>query len=182
MGKRIAGIVLVLMGISLWSISSVCAEEDPLMKPTPEEVLETADFYLRLRPNYARSYWIVRQDDDDLVGIAPYDSAKRRWTLMSLRGEYYGFIQALIGDEVNQWFTQLLWYGKENEYKGFFVARLGGRPVTPDLPFGELGGEMLLYPMGNLPMEQPHYEIEVDPLRRFPEGVEVTPIKPPSQE
>ncbi len=182
MGRRIVGIALVLMGLFLWLGYPASADEDPLMKPTPDEVLDNADFYLRLRPNYQRSYWVMRQDDNDLVGIAPYDPDKRRWTIISLKGKYYGFIQALIGDEENGWFTQLLWYGKENEYKGFFVARLGGRPVTPDLPYGELGGEMLLYPIGNLPMELPSMELEVDPLRKFPDGVDVRPIKPPSQE
>jgi hypothetical protein len=71
-------------------------------------------------------------------------------------------------------------YGKENDYKGVFVAGLGGRPVSPALPYGELGGSLALYEVGNLPVPQPAYQPEVDPLRRFPEGVDVSPVERPT--
>lgn len=182
MRLRIAGVAPVFICLCLWWGNPAYPEEDPLLHPSADQILETADFYLVARPNYAGSYWILRQDDDDLIGYAPYDSSTRRWTLFSLKGGYHGFIQAVIGDEENQYFTHLLWYGKDNGYKGLFVSRLGGRPITPDLPYGELGGERLPYLVGNIPMALPSLELELDPLKRFPEGVDVSPVKPPSQE
>lgn len=173
---------MVAFCLVLWLGPPAYPDEDPLIKQTPEELIEAANFILRLRPNYSNAYWVVRGDDNDPIGYAPYDSARQRWTIFSLKGTYYGFIQAVIGDRKMRYFTHLLWYGKDNEYKGFFVARLGGRPVTPDLPFGELGGEYIPYLIGNLPMEQSEYKLELDPLRRFPAGVAVEPVRPPSKE
>jgi len=100
-------------------------------------------------------------------------------TLFTLTGKYGGFIQATIGVTKPPHNLQYLWYDKDNRYKGVFIAHLGGRPVTPELPFGELGGNLEIYPIGNIPLRPPSYEIELDPLKRFPEGVDITPIEPP---
>jgi hypothetical protein len=153
---------------------------DVLEDPFPDEVLEGANFYIAPRPNYEGSFWIFDQSSNKLIGYSQWDPIKRRWTLFSLNGEYKGFVQATVGDTKPPHFTQYLYYGKEHEYKGVFLAGLGGRPVSPTLPDGELGGSLALYEVGNLPVPQPAYQPEVDPLRRFPEGVDVSPVERPS--
>lgn len=184
MGRTMTGIALALICLLLWSGRPASAQEDALLQPelTPEEVFETQNFYLRYLPNYARAHWVFRQDNHHLIGFAPYDAVNRRWTLISLGGKYCGYIQTLIGDERTDYSKHLAWYGRENQYKGFFVSRLGGRPITPDLPYGELGGEWIIYHIGNFPLELPTYWLEVDPLRRFTEGIDVSPVRPPSEE
>lgn len=141
-----------------------------------KEALEQADFYLIPRPNYHNSYWIIDQKDNEIVGYGPWDAVKRRWTLFNLMGQYQGFIQATIGTTDPPYFNQYLWYDKENRYKGVFVASLGGRPTTPDLPYGELGGNLDIYDKGHVPLQLPSLEVEVDPFRLFPEGMDVEPI------
>jgi hypothetical protein len=152
---------------------------DPLEDLTPEEALEGAFFYISFKPNNQRVAWIFQGETDNIIGYAHWDALSRRWTLFTLQNVYSGFLQATIGTTSPPHFKQYLWYDKENRYKGLFVARLGGRPVTPDLPFGELGGERDLYRIGNIPARQPEFQIEVDPLRRFPQGVDVSPIEGP---
>jgi hypothetical protein len=152
---------------------------DPLQDTTPEEALEGAFFYIAFKPNNQRVAWIFQGETDKIIGYAPWDPVSRRWTLFTLQNVYSGFLQATVGTTSPPHFKQYLWYDKENRYKGLFVARLGGRPVTPDLPFGELGGERDLYQIGNIPPRPPEYQIEVDPLRRFPSGVDVSPIEGP---
>lgn len=101
---------------------------------------------------------------------------KRRWTMFNLRGRYQGFLQATIGTEHPLDYRQYLWYDKSNRYMGVFIARLGGRPVSPDLPYGELGGNLDYFEKGNIPIEPPEYEVVTDPLKMHPEGVEVEPV------
>jgi len=152
---------------------------DPLDDSTPEERLEGAFFYISFRPDYAGAAWIFDGETHKIIGLAPWDAVKRRWTLLSLDGKYFGFLQATMGTTSPPHFRQYLWYDKDNRYKGLFVARLGGRPVTPDLPFGELGGERDLYQFGNIPVRPPDYQVETNPLMRFPYGVDISPVEPP---
>jgi len=48
------------------------------------------------------------------------------------------------------------------------------------LPYGELGGSLNFYARGTIPIGLPEYRIEVEPMKRFPEGVDVSPLTPPS--
>ncbi|AFM23669.1 hypothetical protein [Desulfomonile tiedjei] len=169
----------LLLFVMLLFVSSQCFA-DPLVDSTPEEVFAGADFYVIPRANYAGSFWVVDQSNNKIIGYAPWDPLKRRWTLFSLNSEYQGFLQATVGDTRPPHFTQYLYYDRDNRYKGVFIAALGGRPVTPELPNGELGGTLDLYEIGNIPVRLPDFEPEVDPLRKFPEGVDVGPIQPPS--
>ncbi len=148
----------------------------PLVSDKLIDELVEADFRIVPRPNYQGSFWIIDQKDNNIVGYAPWDKVKRRWTLFNLRGNYQGFIQATIGSEDPLQYQQYLWYDKDNQYKGVFIAQLGGRPIGPDLPHGELGGDLKFFAKGNIPLRPPVYEIETDPLKLFPEGIEVEPI------
>ncbi|MFH1112634.1 MAG: hypothetical protein V1792_01820 [Pseudomonadota bacterium] len=157
---------------------AVLQELDVLQDYGPDRVLQDANFYIEGRPNYNGAQWIFDQHTNNLIGYAPWDAVKRRWTLFNLRGEYYGFIQAIMGQFHHPpHYLQYLWYDKDNRYKGFFVRGLGGRPVTPDLPFGELGGQMHVYLFGNFPLDLPDYTIETDPLKQFPLEVDVSPVQ-----
>jgi hypothetical protein len=142
-----------------------------------KENLDEADFYLAPRPNYKGSHWIFSTRDNQIVGYGPWDSVKRRWTLFNLRGQYQGFIQATLGPTAPPSYRQYLWYDKDNRYKGVFIASLGGRPVTPDLPYGELGGGLNIYSKGNIPLDLPSFEVEVDPWRLFPDGIILEPTE-----
>jgi hypothetical protein len=144
---------------------------------TPDQVLEGANFYLVPRPNFAGSFWIIEEANRNIVGHAPWDPVKRRYNLFNLRNEYQGWMQATMWQGKPDFYQQFLWYDKENRYKGVFIRTLGGRPTTPDLPFGELGGTLPVYLIGNIPIPQPSVEVETDPLRRFPEGVDVSPVE-----
>jgi len=151
---------------------------DVLMDKEPDEILDEADFYIEPRPNYQGSYWVIDQKSRKIIGYAPWDAVKRRWTLFNLGSQYRGFLQATMGDTEPPHLIQYLYYGTDGNYKGVFIADIGGRPVTPQRPYGELGGGLSLYPIGNIPMALPQYELEVQPLRLFPEGVDISPVDP----
>jgi hypothetical protein len=161
---------------------------------------EMAYFYMRERTNYAGAQWVYDDRTDKLVGYAPWDPIRRRWTLFSRDGKYKGFIQATIGDDGFEYsrldkefrnnlqfgvrnvrpanFRQYLWYDSHNRYRGLFVKRLGGRSITETLPEGELGGQLGYYVRGDIQSESPLYKKEVDPLKQMMEGIEVNPIDP----
>jgi hypothetical protein len=174
--------VMALIGLGFILVPCAYASADPLGESTVEEALEGANFYIAPRPNYKGSFWVFNQENNDIIGHAPWDAVHRRWTLFTLTGEYFGFLQATVGAVDPPHFVQYLWYGKDNEYKGVFVAKLGGRPVTKDLPYGELGGELDLFREGDIPIPPPEYHFEVDPLKRFPEGVDASPVDPNARE
>jgi len=103
------------------------------------------------------------------------DAIKRRWTLFDLHGKYQGFIQATIGSANPPHYTQYLWYGPENKYKGVFIAQLGGRPVSETLPQGELGG-VSSFTKKQYPTCDARVEVGTRPSKTWPEGVEPDPI------
>jgi hypothetical protein len=177
MGSAKYSIVVVLVALCLASGAPGSAQL--LEDSTPDESLDGAFFYIRFRPDYVRAAWVFEGETDRIIGYATWDALRRRWTLFTLKNRYSGFLQATLGTTSPPHYRQYLWYDKENRYKGLFVSRLGGRPISPDLPFGELGGERDLYARGNIPMRPPEYEIEVDPLKRFPYGVDISPIERP---
>jgi hypothetical protein len=174
--------LIALVALLLFLFPHGYAGADPLQESTVEEALDGANFYIVKRPNYQGSFWVHNQENNDIIGHAPWDPVNRRWTLFTLTGEYFGFLQATVGAVSPPHFVQYLWYGKDNEYKGVFVAKLGGRPVTKDLPYGELGGELELFLEGDIPLPPPAYNIELDPLKRFPEGIDVSPVDPDARE
>ncbi len=174
----IPALIMVVGCVGVSCGQAVLQELDVLQDYGPEQVLKDANFYIEGRPNYKGAQWIFDQYTNNLIGYAPWDPVKRRWTLFDLKGEYYGFIQAIVGQfQHPPHYLQYLWYDKDNRYKGFFVRGLGGRPVTPDLPFGELGGQMHVYLFGDLPLDFPEYTIQTDPLKQFPPGVDVSPVQ-----
>ena len=132
--------------------------------------------------NYTDNYWVIRIRDDKIVGYAPWDKINRRWTLFNLHGDYRGFIQAIIGQQFikhervdiwYQYYTQYLWYFKDNIYRGVMIASLGGRPKTEILPYGELGGSLDLYPFGNIPVKFQSLFVGIDPVQP-PMGIDIS--------
>ncbi len=161
-------LVLVCTPFAVWGA--------PLLPDRERGNITEANFKIVPRPNYEGAQWIVNDADNKIIGYAPWDAVKRRWTMFNLRGQYQGFLQATIGSEQPLDYRQYLWYDKSNRYMGVFIARLGGRPVSPDLPYGELGGNLDYFEKGNIPIEPPDYEVVTDPLKMHPEGVEVEPV------
>jgi hypothetical protein len=159
---------LVCLPIAVWS--------SPLTQDVDKDEITAANFNIVPRPNYEGAQWIVNEADNKIIGYAPWDAVKRRWTMFNLRGLYQGFLQATIGSERPLDYRQYLWYDKSNRYMGVFIARLGGRPVSPELPYGELGGNLIYFKKGNVPIEPIDYEVITDPLEKFPAGVDVEPI------
>lgn len=177
LGVRIARWGLLLLAAVLYLHPDVYG--DVLSKPSPEEVLQNSNFRIEPRPNYQGASWLVEEGTGKIIGYAPWDAVNRRWTLFNLRGQYRGFLQATIGTPSPPHYKQFLYYDGHDRYKGVYIADLGGRPVTPHLPYGEIGGGLAYRAAGNIPVPLPDLRIEVDPLKRFPEGVDVSPITPP---
>ena len=125
---------------------------------------------------------MIRIPDGKPVGYAPWDRIKRRWTLFNFHGEYRGFVQAIIGQqfiqherevEWYQYYSQYLFYFKDNVYRGVLIAALGGRPRTPTLPYRELGGNLTLYHIGNFALSPPYYFVGVD-VTHPPMGIDIS--------
>ena len=169
---------LLLRVLSLAVLFSLCTGTFVHSRDIVYGDLGMVDFYISARPNYDGAQWVFDQDTDKLIGYAPWDPVNRRWLLFSLEGTYEGFIQATIGDLNPPHYTQYLWYDRENRYRGLFVTRLGGRPESPTLPDGELGGELIYYPLGDIQTTPPLYQKEVHPLRELMHGIEAEPIDP----
>ncbi len=173
-GDKPSGFLAFLIAV-LVSIP-MCAGADVLSERSTDEVLENSEFVIQPRPNYQGAFWIVEDRTGKIIGYAPWDAVGRRWTLFTLKGEYRGFLQATLGTTAPPHYQQYLYYGGDNRYKGLYVAALGGRPVARELPEGELGGELQYFARGNIPIDMPDIRIEVAPLKRFPDGVDVSPL------
>jgi hypothetical protein len=176
-GVKSGGHFLLVAAAILLLYTSACG--DPLSESSPDEVLESSNFVIEPRPNYQGAFWLVEEGTGKIIGYAPWDSVNKRWTLYTLKGQYRGFLQATLGTTKPPHYQQYLYYDGHNRYKGVYVSSLGGRPVTRDLPYGELGGSLNYYARGNIPIGLPQYRIEVEPMKRFPEGVDVSPLTPP---
>jgi hypothetical protein len=193
--KRIATMLICLIVFLVFGALVIAQEEEVGRADS-----ELAYVRIRERPNFDGSDWVYDVRTDRLVGYAPWDPARRRWTLFSLEGRYMGFVQATVGDDgynFHRWgkavqgnfqdntanptsphFTQYLLYNSNNRYIGLFVRRLGGRPATLKRPDGELGGQLEIYKIGDIQFEPPSYQPEVYPLRKMMEGVDVQPADP----
>ncbi|MCL5123282.1 MAG: hypothetical protein M1511_02055 [Deltaproteobacteria bacterium] len=155
---------------------------DTLHPPDEKDITESTLFKLTRMLSYSDTYLVVRIKDGLIVGYAPWDKINRRWTLFNLHGDYRGFIQAIVGQQFikhqkvdiwYQYYTQYLFYFKDNIYRGVMIASLGGRPKTETLPQGELGGSLDLYPIGNIPLKPPSISIYIDPAKR-PMGIDIS--------
>jgi hypothetical protein len=155
---------------------------DALHPPDEKDITEGTDFYLT-PAEYADKYWVTRIPDRQIVGYAPWDRVKRRWTLFNLHGDYRGFIQATIGQqfiqherevEWYQYYNQYIFYFKGNVYRGVLVAGLGGRPKSPTLPYRELGGNLTLYPIGNFALKPPYFFVGIN-VTHPPMGINISP-------
>lgn len=155
---------------------------DALNPPDDKDITESTDFILQPAFQAFESFWVIRIPDGIPVGYAPWDRIKRRWTLFNFHGEYRGFVQAIIGQQFIQhereveWYqhyTQYLFYFKDNVYRGVLVAKLGGRPKSPTLPYRELGGMLTLYPIGNFALRPPYYFVGID-VTHPPMGIDIS--------
>jgi hypothetical protein len=164
--------------ISTLIFCTMASAQDLLQESEPENAIDYANFSFVPRPNYQGSFWIVDSATNKIIGYAPWDAQNRQWRLFNLKNEYKGFMQATIGGGDPPYYTQYAWYDKDDRYKAAIVTKLGGRPRSAELPHGELGGDFLPYQIGNIPLEYPSIKVETDPLRRFPYGVDVSPITP----
>jgi hypothetical protein len=173
--------ILFLLGVSV-----VSAQEIPyieiLQAPDDKDITWGTHFRLERALNYTETFWVVRTKDHKIVGYAPWDKIKRRYTLFNLHGENRGFLQATVGQQflkhrdTDVWYnyyTQYLWYWTDNVYRGVFIITLGGRPKDDNLPNGELGGDMMLYALGNIPIKPPNIFTAIDPARR-PMGIDIS--------
>jgi hypothetical protein len=156
--RSVLVVACLLFGFSGFTHAQLAGDED---------ALEQAAFAISGTTNYKGARWLISDKTKAVVGYAPWDEIQRRFTLFDLKGRYYGFIQSTIGDTSNQYFTQYLWYDKNNRYKGIFIVTIGGQPTTPDNPYGELGGMMIPYKIGNIPPKYPKYEEYTGPLKNF---------------
>jgi hypothetical protein len=128
-----------------------------------KDAIDTTTFILVPRFNYEAARWIVSTKTGDILGYAPYNEAYRKYTLLNLYGQYRGFIQATVGESVKpEHYTQYLWYDRDNLYKGVMIATPGGRPKTEKLRFGELGGSLQSYNIGNIPMRFSSITLRID--------------------
>jgi hypothetical protein len=181
--KIIHFVVLVLV---LLISSPVFGQEIPfidlLHPPDEKDITEKTLFKLSRMLSYVDMYSVIRIKDGLPVGYAPWDKINRRWTLFNMHGDYRGFIQAIVGQQFikhnkvdiwYQYYTQYLFYFKDNIYRGVMIASLGGRPKTEILPQGELGGSLDLYPIGNIPIPKPGPQLFIDPAKR-PMGIDIS--------
>jgi len=151
----------------------------------PEEEKEPVDFtpfIIVNRGNYENVGWITSTDSGKIIGYAPWDAANKRFTLLSLTSQYRGFVQATVGERGNpdlrkpEHYLQYLWYDRNNIYKGTFITTLGGRPRTRDLPFGEMGGQLVAHNIGNIPIGPMGIALRID-YARPPMGMDIS-IRP----
>jgi len=179
-------IFLVAFSFFFCGLSSVNGQEipyfDALHPPDEKDITESTEFFLT-PAEYADKFWVTRIPDGKTVGYAPWDRVKRRWTLFNLNDEYRGFVQATIGQqfiqherevEWYQYYNQYLYYFKDNVYKGVLIAGLGGRPKSPTLPFRELGGNLVLYGIGNFALKPPYYSVGIS-VTHPPMGINISP-------
>lgn len=122
----------------------------------PEDEKDRPDrtpFVLRGRIEYPGVSWVINVRNGERIGYAPWSTYNKRWTLFSLQSKYSGFVQATLGERApHEHYRQFLRYDRDGRYEGMFVATPGGRPQTPDLPHGELGGQLVAYDIGNIPL------------------------------
>lgn len=141
-----------------------------LAQVTDYDPIDMEDVDIVQRPNYEGAWWLFVRHTNTPVGYARWDAIQRRYTLFNLKNRYKGFYQATVGnerrldyqprwdeedrpEERSQEYRQYVTYDKDNGYRGLIILTLGGRPAWPDvLPFGELGGQMALYRVGNIPL------------------------------
>jgi len=149
-------------------------------KPIPyilEEEKDNVDiipYVLVNRGNYENRNWIVSVRTGQIIGYAPWDDVSKRFTLLNLDSKYMGFVQATVGElRKPEDYTQYLRYDRDNDYTGVMIKSLGGRPRTPTLPFGELGGQLNPYLIGNLALKLPGLYTYVDVVRA-PMGMDIS--------
>jgi hypothetical protein len=148
----------------------------PLIEMTDDkDAVDRSKFILIRRPNLVGSYWVVRIKDVQIIGHSRWNPYNRKWTLFNLYDEYRGYLQALIGDDPNEHYIQRTWYDRDNRYIGTFISHLGGRPKSPNLPFGELGGGMDIYRVGNVPLDYATLLYDIDPIKKVaPMGIDIS--------
>lgn len=149
-------------------------------KPIPyilEEEKDNVDvipYVLANRGNYENRRWIVSIRTGQIIGYAPWDDVSKRFTLFNLDSKYMGFVQATVGElRKPEDFTQYLRYDRDNDYTGVMIKSLGGRPRTPTLPFGELGGQLNPYLIGNLALKLSGLYTYIDVVRA-PMGMDIS--------
>jgi hypothetical protein len=181
--KKIACLIL---GLFMLAVCGAYGQETPYidaLRPVDaKDITESTHFKLVRNITYPDMFLAVRIEDNKTVGYAQWDRINRRWTLFNLHGDYRGFIQATIGQQLikherndiwYQYYTQYLFYFKDNVYRGVMIAAVGGRPTTETLPYGELGGGLNLYSIGNIPLSPPKIWLGIDVANR-PLGIDIS--------
>jgi hypothetical protein len=183
MNKTLSFVIVIACILApLETVSAQASRIDPrdIGKPIPYVLVEEKDnvdvipYVLVNRGNYENRSWIISIRTGKTIGYAPWNNVTKRWTLISLDSKYMGFIQATVGElRKPEVYTQYLRYDRDNQYTGVMIKALGGGPKTRDLPYGELGGELNPYAIGNLPMKFSGLETYIDVVRA-PMGIDVT--------
>ncbi len=159
---------LLATGVAMSQLPAVSAEDE-------KDNIEGTNFTIVPRSNYHRSYWIIRIKDGEIIGYAPWDIERRRWTLFNLYGQYRGFLQATLGERRIEYYKQYTWYDRNNRYLGVFIASIGGHPRTKDYQFGELGGSLDLYNIGDMPLRPYQLLFDIDPNKSYrPMGIDTS--------
>ncbi len=170
--KRIFVIISVCWTL-VFATGAALSQLPPVSAEDYRDNIDGTNFTLIPRLNYARSYWIIRIKDGEIIGYAPWDIERRRWSLFNLHGQYRGFIQATIGERSIEYYKQYTWYDRHNRYLGVFIASIGGHPRTKDYQHGELGGSLDLYNQGNPPLGMPKLLFDIDPNKSYqPMGID----------
>jgi hypothetical protein len=157
---------------------------DALRPKDEKDITESTHFKLVRNISFPDMFLVVRIEDNKIVGYSRWDRINRRYTIFNLHEEYRGFIQATVGQQLikhervdiwYQYYTQYLFYFKDNVYRGVFIAAVGGRPYTEILQYGELGGGLNLYSFGNIPLSPPKLWLGIDVARR-PLGIDISVV------
>lgn len=183
-----AMITFLLLCLTVTGVRTADLEGHEIGRPlsaVPEEEKEPVDstpFTIVNRGNYENVGWITSTVSGKIIGYAPWDAVNKRFTLMSLTSQYRGFVQATVGERGNpdlkkpEHYMQYLWYDRNNLYKGIFITTLGGRPRTRDLPYGEMGGQLVAHSIGNIPLGPMGITLFID-YAKPPMGMDIS-IRP----
>ncbi len=139
-----------ISSLFLLLLSTVASAQFSAMAPE----FESSSFYLDLKLNSERDYWIRAATDGRLIGTARWDELNRRYLLFTMTNNLAGIMEAVVGSSSGPYFVQFLYYDNQSNYKGIFIRTLGGRPHSMRSPSGELGGILRFYRFGDVPPDK----------------------------
>lgn len=92
--------VFIILAVALMSVfdTGIATSQLPAVSAQDEkDNIEGTNFTIVPRANYHRSYWVIRIADGEIIGYAPWDIERRRWTLFNLYGQVQGFFAGDTG-------------------------------------------------------------------------------------